>query len=84
MSTPIVNDIGDVLNAVSVDASGNLDATASVQGQPVTVATPVQVDPKTAAVLNVVKAFAPAIEGGHASIEGAVLGILAAFGVIKF
>lgn len=86
MSTgnPVANDVGDVLNAVNVNPTGAVDATVSVGGQPVTVTTPVTVDPKTAAILSVVKAFEPAIEGGHASIEGALLGILAGFGVIKF
>ena len=79
----IQNDIVSVVNAVNVDGSGQIDATVSAQGQPVIVATPITVDPKTAAMLDVLKAFAPAIQGGHTSIEGALLGILAGFGVIK-
>ena len=80
----VPNDIANVLNAVNVDASGQVDATVSVQGQPVTVATPVTVDPKTAAMLAVLKAFTPAIQGGHTSVESALLGILAGFGIIRF
>jgi len=78
------NEIASVVNAVNVDGSGHLDATVTAQGQPVSVVTPITVDAKTAAMLNVLKAFAPAIQGGHTSIEGALLGILAGFGVIKF
>jgi len=80
----ITNDVADVLNAVNVDASGQVDANVSMQGQPVTVATPVNIDPKTAAMLSVLKAFTPAIQDGHTSIEGALMGILAGFGIIRF
>lgn len=70
----LLNDVGDVINAVNVNAAGNLTATASVDNQPVTATTSISVGPKASAMLNVFKAITPAIDDGHATFESAVMG----------